>query len=218
VARGKIHRKIQGAALGFEEEEIAESLANNPLINEGHQAGVFRRIEKLARRDESLHRMLPTKQSLEADNLLRIDLKNWLVKKAKLAAVEGSAKIGFELQTIESELMHGGIEEFRTISTHGLGAPEGRFGIRKECIRAWGRASGESTANADVGANLTLFKDEGRGYGRLNAFSNAKHVARIGAGLEQNCELIPTEARENHVAGSFFGRTGNSITGPDSGG
>lgn len=55
-------------------------------------------------------------------------------------------------------------------------------------------------------ARTPLFKDEGRGYSRLNAISNAKHVARIGAGLEQDCELIPTEAGENHVAGSFFGR------------
>ncbi len=75
--------------------------------------------------------MLPTKQSLEADNLKGIHLKHWLVEHTELAPIEGRAQIGLELEASDGTGVHGGIEKFGTISTHALGATESGFGVGK---------------------------------------------------------------------------------------
>ena len=42
----------------------------------------------------------------------------------------------------------------------------------------------------------------------MNAFGNAKHVARIGTGLEQDRKFVATEAGEDHLLRCGIGRGG----------
>jgi hypothetical protein len=53
----------------------------------------------------------------------------WRIEDAELAAVEGSAQIGFELETGDGAAVHVGIEEFGAASAHGLGTTQGGAGV-----------------------------------------------------------------------------------------
>ena len=55
--------------------------------------------------------MLPAQQGFECDDLAGMNLKDGLVEHPELAAFEGGAKVGLELEARDGALMHRGVEE-----------------------------------------------------------------------------------------------------------
>jgi hypothetical protein len=69
---GEVDGNVQratGSVRGLPERQVAAGFADHPLIDQGHEAGVFRSFEKLAGADETLFGMLPAKQPFKADDL-----------------------------------------------------------------------------------------------------------------------------------------------------
>ena len=96
----------------FPHSKIAAGFANHPMIDEGHEPGIFGGREKLLWRDEALLGMLPAQQSFKGDDLARMNLEDGLVEHSELAAFEGGAQVGLEFKASDSALMHRGVEEF----------------------------------------------------------------------------------------------------------
>ncbi len=215
VAGREVDGEVQGSAGGFEAGKMARGFANDPLIDEGHQAGVFGGVDEFVRGNETLGGMLPTKQSFETDDLLGIDLENGLKEDAKLIAVEGGAKIGFELEARDGALMHGGVEEFGAVSAHGLGAAKRGFGVVEEIVGALLFRGVQGAADADVRAEFSLLEDQRCGDGGVKALGDAKDIAGLGAGIEEDGELVATEAGEDD--GGIVAGTGNGVGGAQRG-
>jgi hypothetical protein len=185
---------------------MAAGLADYPLIDHGHQAGVFGGFEEFFGRDQALCGTLPANQGFKPNDLPGMDLKDGLVEDAELAAIESSAQIGFELQTGDGAIVHAGIEQLGAVATHRLSAAESGFSIAQGIVGSSRLDGAEGTADADVRAHLALLEDEGSGHGGMNALGDAKNVTGISARFQQNGELIASKAREYNIAdGAFVG-------------
>jgi len=213
MACGEVDGKMQGALLGFKQRELTASFPYDPLVNERHQAAVFGSVEECSGGDQALNGMLPTEQSFETGDLQRIHLKDGLVEHTEFAAAESGTQVGLELKMSDGAGMHGGIKKLGTIPAHSLGATESGFGIGKEIFGTGLLWRVEGTADADTGLDPALLEDKRGGERGVNAIRNTQHVARIGAGFQQDRELVATDAREDGIPQSLVDRAGNCVSG-----
>lgn len=203
------------AGRGLPKRQVAAGLADHPLIDQGHEAGVFGGVEEFPGRDETLRGMLPAEQGLKADDLPGMHLENGLVEDAELSTVEGGAEIGFKLQAGDGAVVHSGIEEFGAASAHGLSATQSGFSVAEGIVGPFRLGRTESAADTDAGVDFALLEDEGSGDGGVNAFGYAEDVTGIGAGFEQDDELVASEAGEHGVRSGFLARAGDGVSGAE---
>jgi hypothetical protein len=187
VTGGEVDGDAQAGARAagtFLDRQVAAGLPDHPLIDQGHQTGIFGGFEELVGGDEALFGMLPAQQGFEADDLAGMDLKGGLIEDAKLATVEGGAQIGFDLEAGDGAIVHSGIEELGAASTHGLGAAQGGLGVAQRIVGSLLLGGTKRNSNTEGGANRTLVEDQGSGHGSLNALGDAENVTGVGAGFE----------------------------------
>src|SRR5207302_5380372 len=80
--------------------------------------------------------ILPSQQRFEGDDLARMDLKDGLVEHSELTAVKSGPQVELELEASNGPLMHGWVEQFGAVSSHGLRATESGLGIAQGSLGA----------------------------------------------------------------------------------
>jgi len=78
--------------------ELTTCFAQNPPAERHDEPGLFRDRNEVERRNHSQHRVLPSHERFEADDLIRRQRHNRLVQQQELSAFECAVEVVFELE------------------------------------------------------------------------------------------------------------------------
>src|SRR5260221_8705364 len=148
------------------------------------------------RPEQAALRMLPSQQSLEADDVSGGEVDNRLVKIAKLFPLEGMTEIRLQLQSCHHAGPHICVKHLVAGFAERLSSIHGGVGIAQNIFRLFVRRIAQCDADAYGSKHFFATEDEGRCESLHHAVRGALGVAWIFNVVEHNGEFISPEARD----------------------
>src|SRR5215203_5610385 len=139
--------------------------------------------------------MLPTHQRLYPGDLAVIQCHDGLVVDPELLPYEGSPEPGLQHQALHGLSIHAGLEHLVASLTSMFGSVHGQVRVPQEIRRLLLSGAVEGDSGADGGEHLLFFESKGRLQNLSDPLRQSNYLTYTRNVLNQDSELIPTEAR-----------------------
>ena len=198
---------------------FVQGRSNHPFAKLDNQAGIFGHRNEDIRHDHAFFFMIPAEQCFVADNLVGLDIDQRLVEQLQLVALQGLAKVQFDIAPFLHRFVHRRFEQRNAAAPVFLGMIEGDIGIFDQLFASVAAFGGNGHTDADAGGDA-LSVDHHRFRGVLyNLFRNPDDILVRTTVAQGYGKFIATEAGdhsldadgafkavgdrfENHVAGT----------------
>src|SRR4029077_8435093 len=92
--------------------DLPAGFLEHPLADGNHETNIFCSLKELEWRNQTLAGMVPADERLETNDTATVEADDGLIEKLELMVVEGSVKIAFQLQAVDSTFVGHGVVEF----------------------------------------------------------------------------------------------------------
>ena len=139
--------------------------------------------------------MGPAHQRFKADDSPAAEIDFGLVMENQLAGSQCAPQVGFDLQSGDGALPHGGIEDRKTRLAGSFGGVHGDIGVAQNFFGRLIVVVTKRHSHAEGGEHRTAFEQEGKTHVGLNAFGDAPGVFDGVNVFDEHGKLIAAEAR-----------------------
>ena len=177
---------------------LAAGLLEDPAADRDDEASLFGEWDEAERRNHPALRVHPAQQRLDAVIGARREVDHRLVVNLELLELQSPLELGLQLEPLDDLLVHRRLEYSVAPFAVPLRHVHRNVSVAQELLRVRSPEVVAGEANADacswihlVGVDVVRRLEPGE-----DACGNIGGVRRIGNAVEQDCELVPAEARD----------------------